>query len=291
MCKQAYTSKVLFAVGFLIFQCPFLIEKLFATSKYTHRVMLFLSFLLSLLEKMRGFGCSVMEEKNHVEQPFARGSYDGTEWSSYPGGMTSSIRLGIIGTASGSWAYSCLQNRFAACLGALHRLPASLSPCKGTADTQPHQRSPRTEVSSESLLWWGMLSCLNAQAALRCSWGEESCGQGTRHSPGHSSLVPADPAELHSCRHRHLETAECCLYLTHLQTRRKHCSLTYVSYFYLGTGHGSCWIRRSHPWLNDQWQKHDLPIKVCCQEWEGIDFFPMQMEISRALKNNDGPIS
>lgn len=152
--------------------------------------------------------------------------------------MTGSSRLGITGTASRSWAYLCLQNWFAACLGALHRLPASPSPCKDTADTQPHQRSPWTEVSSESLLWWGTLSCLNAQAAPRCSWGEESRGQGTRHSPGHSSLVPADPAELHSCRDRHLETVEHCLYLIHLQTRRKFSSLTYVSYFYLRTGHG-----------------------------------------------------
>lgn len=129
------------------------------------------------------------------------------------------------------------------------------------------------------------------QAELRCSQGEESCGQSTRRLPGRSSSIPADPAELHSRRHRSLEPMECCLYLTHLQIRGKHWCLTYTSYFYLRMGRGSCWIRRSHPWLNDQWQKHDLAIKECFQEWKCIDFFLMQMEISLALKHNDGLIS
>lgn len=108
------------------------------------------------------------------------------------------------------------------------------------------------------------------QAELRCSQGEESCGQSTRRLPGRSSSIPADPAELHSHRHRSLEPMECCLYLTHLQIRGKHWCLTYTSYFYLRMGRGSCWIRRSHPWLNDQWQKHDLTIKECSKSGNAL---------------------
>lgn len=65
VCKQGNDAEVLFTAGCVMFPCPLLAEKLFATSKNTRSqgyALLTLSFLFCSLEKMREFGCSVIEE-------------------------------------------------------------------------------------------------------------------------------------------------------------------------------------------------------------------------------------
>lgn len=128
-----------------MFPCPLLAEKLFATSKYTHSqgyALLTLSFLFCSLEKMREFGCSVIEEILCCTL-LLKVFHDGIEKKPV------SSRLGFTGTAKGSVAHSCLQNRLSVCLGGLHRLLVSLSPSKDTADIQAHHRSTWTEASNE----------------------------------------------------------------------------------------------------------------------------------------------
>lgn len=65
VCKQGNNAEVLFSAGCVMFPCPLLAEKLFSTSKYTHSqgyVLLTLSFLFCLLEKVSKLGCSVIED-------------------------------------------------------------------------------------------------------------------------------------------------------------------------------------------------------------------------------------